>query len=149
MKHFHFFHAETGVIHPDALAINASVGVEEAALANCPAGHKPIAGNFDHLSQRVDIESGTVVDHQPPQPSPDHEWHSATKRWRLSEAATARREARTRAVEKIAALEAAQHRAVRELLLELVPEHPGLRRLREIEAEIAALRNEFRSPQFP
>lgn len=42
-------------------------------------------GQFDHLSQRVDLSTGKVVDWQPPKPDDTplvrHEWDKDTKRW--------------------------------------------------------------------
>lgn len=40
-----------------------------------------ILGEYDHLSQRVDLQTGEVVDYIPPQPTPRHEWNPETKRW--------------------------------------------------------------------
>lgn len=54
----------------------------------CEAG--PLAtlleGHFDHLSERIDLATGEVVDYRPPAP-PDDElrtwaWDETTKRWR-------------------------------------------------------------------
>lgn len=49
--------------------------------ANVPAGHSCMLGRYDHLSQRIDVETGRVIDYQPPRPSERHEWDPATKRW--------------------------------------------------------------------
>lgn len=50
-----------------------------------PEGIGAIEGAYDHLSQRVDIETGEVVDWQPDKPEgdeyTDHEWDAGTKRW--------------------------------------------------------------------
>ena len=142
MRHFHYFDTATGVIHPDAIAINSSVGVEEAAAANCPPGHKVIEGHFDRLSQRVDVATGEVVDYQPPPPSPDHEWEPVSKRWRLSAAATERegRQAAVRA--QIIALEQAQARPVREVALG-IGGADARQRLAAIEGQIAELRKQL------
>jgi hypothetical protein len=96
-------------------------------------------GRFDHLSQRVDItvDGHPVTDWQPPQPSLEHEWDPAAKRWTLSAAAQERQVTRAQALEQIAALEAAQHRPIREAALGI----PGaLERVREIDVQVAALR---------
>jgi hypothetical protein len=53
---------------------------------NVPDGCSCIIGTYDHLSQRVDLASGLVVDYIPPQP-PDaasggsYAWDDSTKRW--------------------------------------------------------------------
>ena len=111
------------------------------ALAGIPTGCAVKAGRFDHLSHRVDIaaDGHPVIDWRPEQPSPDHEWDGAAKRWNLSAAAADRQQRHADALARIAALEAAQARPLRELAL--TPGDPtALGRLREIEAEIASLR---------
>ncbi|MEB0133770.1 hypothetical protein QN362_00325 [Actimicrobium sp. CCC2.4] len=40
-----------------------------------------ILGEYDALSQRIDLVTGLVIDYQPEQPSPDHAWDADTKRW--------------------------------------------------------------------
>jgi hypothetical protein len=40
-----------------------------------------ILGEYDHLSQRVDLETGTVTEYQPPSPGASHQWNPGTKRW--------------------------------------------------------------------
>src|SRR5271155_4060761 len=82
-----------------------------------PATQAAITGAFDHLSQRVDLQTGEVVDYQPTQPSADHTWSPATKRWQLNATAQATLDARAAALHQIKTLEASQPRAVREWLL--------------------------------
>lgn len=48
---------------------------------NVPDGCGCLLGAYDQLSQRVVIETGEVIDYQPPQPSPQHQWDVETKRW--------------------------------------------------------------------
>ena len=53
---------------------------------NGGAGEAWLPGRFDHLSQRVDLDTGEVIGYQPPAP-PDDElrtwaWDETTKRWR-------------------------------------------------------------------
>ena len=79
--------------------------------------------------------TGKVIDYQPPQPSPDHEWNAVTKRWQPSAATTAKAEARQAALERFAALEAFQARAVRDWTLS-----GDVSRLRAIGSETVALR---------
>jgi hypothetical protein len=40
-----------------------------------------VIGEYDALSQRVDLITGLVIDYQPPQPSPDHAWDAESRRW--------------------------------------------------------------------
>jgi hypothetical protein len=49
--------------------------------ANTPEGHSCLIGEFDYLSQRVNVGTGEVVDYQPPAPSDDHAWDAGIKRW--------------------------------------------------------------------
>jgi hypothetical protein len=44
-------------------------------------GKSCIVGDYDGLCQRVDVETGQVVDYQPSRPSQAHEWDAVTKRW--------------------------------------------------------------------
>lgn len=122
-----FYHRETGELH--ALTIVAS---DEAAIAlNTPspdhvAIDHPEGRNYDHLSQRIDIASGTAVDYQPPQPSVDHEWDAAKRRWRLSGAAAERRQAVAHARRRKTAL---GHEAVLALLQHIANDSPDTLRV--------------------
>lgn len=140
LQHFSFYHSETGLFHQSML----TCADEEQAARNTPAGYVHIAGVFDPLSQRVDIETGNVVDWQPAQPSADHTWDTTTRRWVLSASAAERERKRVRARARIAELEAKQARAVREHLLGIEPSEAdrarGALTLREIDQEIARLR---------
>ena len=108
----------------------------QALAANTPPGHAAIEGHHDHLSRRVDLATGHVIDYQPPAPSPDHEWHAPTKRWRLSEAAQAAAATRADARARIAELEAASGPLVRKAVLGDVQ---ALTALRMLDAEIAGV----------
>lgn len=48
---------------------------------NVPDGCGCILGEFDHMSYRVDLETGQVVDYQPPRPTERHEWDETIRRW--------------------------------------------------------------------
>lgn len=58
--------------------------------ANKRSGEGAIEGRWDRVCQRGDVQSMSVVDHKPPQPSADHEWVAqdptaptrAGQRWR-------------------------------------------------------------------
>ena len=43
--------------------------------------HGFVLGEHDPLSQRVDVQTGEVIDYQPAQPGPRYVWDGATKRW--------------------------------------------------------------------
>lgn len=138
MRHFSVYRLSDGLFTGQQIGLPtvATEREQSHALGTLPEGCAVMEGRFDHLAQRVDLTTCAVVDYQPPQPSPDHEWDEATKRWQLSAAAVERQQRRSEAVARIRELEAAQARPLRELALR--PGDPtALGRLREIEAEIA------------
>lgn len=102
-----------------------------------PPGMKWVAGKHDHLSKKVDLKTGEVVDYQPPSPGAEYSWDIATKRWKLTSAAEERRRRGRAALHRVNELEARSHRAVREFLL---GDATALERLRVINDEITALR---------
>lgn len=60
-------------------------GPQRMLEANTPAGRCARVGAFDHLSQRIDLDTDKVVDYKPPAP-PDTEfetfgWDADIKRW--------------------------------------------------------------------
>lgn len=112
-------------------------GPAEALELNTPPGLAPLEGDFDPLSQRVDLDSGEVVDWRPPQPDADHEWDSAARRWVKTAVATARDSRRFMARSKIDRAERRQLRALRELAL---GDQTARARLQAIEDEIVAAR---------
>jgi len=131
-----YYDAATGIFQGHRVVASS----EEILQANVPEGHILHIGEVDHLSQRMDIATSTIVDHQPPQPTAAHEWDEVAKRWKLSDAAAARHAAHTAALAGIAELEHSQHRAIREAALGL----PGaVERLNEIDNKIAALRGDI------
>lgn len=114
------------------LFVGRSYSGPAAALeANTPTGCLAVEGQHDPLSQRVDVETGEVVDYQPPQPDDDHEWDDEARRWVLTAAASERIAQVAAARAKIAELERKQARRVRELLAESDPQ------LKAIDDEIA------------
>lgn len=112
------------------------------------AGDDPfewLAGDFDHLSQRVDLDTGEVIDYQPPATSPEHEWDERTRRWLLPLALRQAITAEKRAREVIAAAEATSQRALREAMIELLPENsPARQRLLEVDDIVATARQRIR-----
>ena len=86
MRTVSFYHKDTGLFNGAHLTASSSTSVD----INTPDGYAAIDGHYDHLSQRIDVETKTVIDYQPPAPSVDHEWNIATKRWQLSAGAQAK-----------------------------------------------------------
>jgi hypothetical protein len=131
-----FYHRETGLLHDSQFMTNDEANVE----MNTPADHIAIDGHHDRLSQRVDIESGEVVDYQPAQPSPSHEWNESTRRWELSPSAQAAIARRAAARARIADLEAGQGRLLRQHALGV---GAALERLRALDDEVERLSAEL------
>jgi hypothetical protein len=127
---------------------------DDHVALNTPPGARAIEGEFDHLSQRVQIggdiaeEDGTVrpnlVDYQPPQPSPDHEWNPDTRRWQLSPATATRQQQVISVRMLIRDTELSQHRAARELLLQIAEQlgisGAAVDRLKAADAAISSTR---------
>lgn len=112
-------------------------------LQHVPVGLAAVEGAVDHLSYRIDPETSSAVDWQPPQPDADHEWNEQHRRW-LKKPEVAAREARraealnsTREIERDRAA-----RRMRELLIQMTDDPE----LKEIEAQIADLRPDLREP---
>jgi hypothetical protein len=135
MKRWFFFHKQTGQFAEKSFSSRYASDVE----LNTPEGHGSIAGQFDHLSQRVDIATSEVVDYQPPQPSSEHEWNTETKRWQLTAEAQQRNADHASAQATIARLESQQARSIRELFVDSTNAE-ARNRLTDIDQQIAALR---------
>lgn len=116
MKNFHFYHAETGVLHPTCIAVNGP-DQEQTAAANCPPGHLVIEGHFDHARHCID----PLTRRAQPRPPPTAEERRA--------------QLREEALQQIAQLEAVQPRALREAVLGKDPI-----RLQAIDERITELR---------
>jgi hypothetical protein len=107
------YHQDTGLLTGTQLMVS-----DDAMLAaNIPAGHAAIDGQHDHLSKKIDVVSGKVVDYQPPAPSADHEWNATSKRWQLNAAAVAKIQAAAAAKARLRELEALSVRHARAFLL--------------------------------
>jgi hypothetical protein len=63
-KTWSFYHRETGVFHPGYSTCPPHA--DPSGMA--PPDHVPIEGLFDHLSRRVDVQTGEVVSVEPPAP---------------------------------------------------------------------------------
>lgn len=125
-------------------------GPTHLAEANCPPGHSWVIGDqIDHLAQKFDLQTNTVVDYQPPAPADDSNhtwaWDATKKRWESSPTLAALRAVRIAEVQTaIEAQEKAQDRPQRELLaafrLALPAPVTALNRMTAIDNEITRLR---------
>jgi hypothetical protein len=79
-----FYDTATGLFNRRRVTCAAGQTLER----NTPAGHAALAGDFDPLSQRVNLQTGQVEDYQPPAPAADElrtwAWNDATRRWAAS-----------------------------------------------------------------
>jgi hypothetical protein len=134
MKVVSFYHRETGMFNGRHLMVSDPAMIP----LNTPPEHIAIEGDhYDPMTQRVDVGTGRVIDHIPPQPSGDHEWSAITRRWQLRPEVTARMQARNAALGRITELELKALRALREHALSKPGAHE---RLAAIDTEISALR---------
>ena len=134
MRVVSLYHKVSGLFHPRHLM---SSDAKSIAL-NTPPDHIAIDGDhYDRLSQRIDIDTGKLVDLLPEQPSADHEWNTTDRRWQMKPDIVAREETRRHAMLRITQLEMSGVRSMRELAL---GEARAADRLRALEIEIAQLR---------
>jgi hypothetical protein len=136
IKTYSLYEAATGLFTGKRLQCD-----EDALLkARLPPGTLTQEGAFDHMSQRIDLTTGSVVAYHPLAPSSDHEWNAASKRWQVKTDVRQSEGRRAVVFARIHALETSQGRAVREATL---GDATAMKRLKEIDAEIAALRAEL------
>jgi hypothetical protein len=129
-----FYHRETGIFNGRHLMVSDPSMIP----LNTPADHIAIEGDhYDPLTQRVDVATGKVIDHLPPQPSEDHEWNGISRSWQLKPEIVAKERARTAALGRITELELKALRALREHALGKNGAHE---RLKDIDTEISQLR---------
>lgn len=119
MRRVHFYDTTTGVIRPGCMRV-AESELQNIEERNTPDGCKIILGVRDPLRQRVDLETGELIDDDS----------------KVAAEAKARR--RAAALSEIQALEAKQHRRVRELLLA-----SGDQQLQDIADNIDRLRRQL------
>ena len=78
-----FYDLQTGLFTGQSLG-----GPAEWVDSNMPANVGGWPSYVDHLSQRLDLETGLIVDYQPPAPEGDEftqfDWDAELKRWRPS-----------------------------------------------------------------
>jgi hypothetical protein len=136
IKTFSLYEASTGMFTGKRLQCDD----DDLLEVRLPAGTLTIEGAYDHMSQRVELSTGSVVAYHPLAPSPDHEWNAASKRWQLKPGVRESEGRRSVIYARIHALETSQGRAIREATL---GDAAAMKRLKEIDAEIAALRAEL------
>lgn len=120
MKTWRLYDLKTGLFSANALYCSDS----QLAL-NTPDGCAAIEGEFDPLSQRVDLTEPNepkVVDYQPPPPADTDQttfaWDAATRRYVGTPTLAANKAVRVARLKlQIGQLEAAQARPLRELML--------------------------------
>jgi hypothetical protein len=139
-----FYNKNTGLFADSRITASS----DELVRLNTPVDHIAIDGHHDHMCKKVDLATGQIVDHQPPAPSDDYEWNDGTKRWILKQAIQDKLTARANALQRIAALEAAQPRIMREIIIHLLHKRDGepeyaLNQLIEIDDQITELRKEL------
>jgi hypothetical protein len=133
--HFCFYDNATGLFS----GRSGRYADEAMAQANAPEGFTALQGAFDRNSQRFEIESGNVIDYQPPSPGADYEWSAERKRYSKSLAAVQRDGLIAFAQQSIEMLERSQLRPIRELALD--PANVAAKsRLQQIEDAIAVHR---------
>lgn len=140
MRRHSLFDVKTGLFVGRIFATNIGADHEHAAAlaANTPAGMGAVEGMHDHLSRRIDIHTGEIVDYQPPPPSAEHEWNKETKRWALTAIVRDAMQVKRDAAARISELEAGQASHIRRLALN--PNDTVARKaLQDIETEITVL----------
>lgn len=113
---------------------------DKALESNTPAGCVAIEGQFDNLSQMVDVKTGEVVDYQPPSPGDDFEWNAERRRHVKKPAVLAAERRDKLARSRIAELESGQARAIREHAL---GDASAAAKLQAIDDEIKTLRTDL------
>lgn len=148
----HFYSSSTGLLSGRTFTTDeADETLAKLSLkCNTPIGHAHVLcdGHLDHLSKRVDITTGEVVDYQPPQPSDHHEWNDTTKRWVINAERQAKLDAHQGALAQIDSLEKVQNRFLREVHLGVNVEK-ATARLKAIEEEIVKLRKSIMQELLP
>ena len=82
-SHHYYYNLETGVFNGQSKA-----GPVEWLDENRPDGVGVWSAPVDHLSQRLDLATGLIVDYQPPAPTGDEftqwTWDTTSRRWQAS-----------------------------------------------------------------
>jgi hypothetical protein len=113
MKTWSFYSEHDGIFVDRKIRAN----VERIALANAPPGCIAIEGDYDRLTQRVDIATGEVIGYQPPRPDDDHEWDERSERWVLRPEIAAWERSRQAALAELESIDAKRSRALSDQVL--------------------------------
>lgn len=148
MRTYHLYDLSTGLF--DGRRFSTS---DAAAVAANSHGMGTIEGVTDPESQRVDIETGALVDYQPPRPDEHHEWIERNehgqriRRWVLKSAIAERRNRVAAIHAQLAALDARLVRALGELADEayLEPKNIAFSKVADINKQKGTLRAELRA----
>ena len=123
MRRWHFYSLTDGILLSGTFSTNDK-NAEEMLGLNTPKGSAPIEGYFDRFTQRVDLETLTVVPYEAKPPA---------------DIEREQKDAAARAA--IVAIEGDQARVVREALIELLPDgSEAKRKLVQIDSAIATQR---------
>lgn len=139
-RNWAFYDASTGLFRPKRITCPDTFDISK----NTPEGCIAIEGSYDHLSQRMDIERGEVVDYVPPAPNDDFEWNADIKRWLKRPEVLQWERASEVAQAQLAAIDAQKVRALTDHVL--APNERGAdgklprERLAEFEAQMEPLR---------
>lgn len=139
MKIVSFYHKDTGLLN----SVQFMCSDDADLVLNTPKNHAVIDGHHDSLCKKVDIESKTVVDYQPLQPSENHEWNNFTKRWVHTKEYQVRLEKRNAAAFQISMLECRQPRILRKIALQAEGWMTYKSELIEIENQITELEKDL------
>lgn len=111
----HFYDEATGMFTGQSISVSATAA-ERTVNAYATPGQKAFFGVADPQSQRVDVVTGGLVEHRPPQPSDEHEWHLLMRRWVKRPEVQAAEGKRSAALAEIERLEKLQIRSISDLL---------------------------------
>lgn len=140
MREYFIYDLSTGIFTGRSFSSNNNTNDAIFVELNTPKNCGVFADVPDPLSQRVDLDTGLLVDYMPPAPSADHEWNGERRRWQFSAAAMERK----RALSRIQQLELRALRPQREITMASALGQPAndeaVTRLESIEAEIESLR---------
>ena len=134
-----FYNLTTG--HFTGRQFSCSAHDKKTLRLNTPKGSGAIVGDHDHLSRKVNLTTGNVVNYRPPKPDINHEWNRVAKRWILNEKVREQRHREKQAQASIEKLERQQLRPIRELMLN--PDDADVKqRLADIDSKIQLLRKQ-------
>lgn len=85
MTEWHLYSLDDGRLLGRSFSAPGTDADDEDVALNTPAGCGVVAGVSDWQSQKVDLDTGRLVDFQPPPPADDAmrtwEWHWVARRW--------------------------------------------------------------------